>query len=47
MSNWPIPVLLTIAPCNGIICGNNAHQGYARRKAGILKSVGYFFVCAA
>lgn len=23
---------------------NNAHQGYARRKAGTLKSVGYLFL---
>lgn len=26
---------------------NNAHQGYARRKAGTLKSVGYLFPGAA
>lgn len=26
---------------------NNAHQGYARRKAGTLKSVGYLFLAAA
>jgi hypothetical protein len=26
---------------------NNAHQGYARRKAGTLKSVGYLFLGAA
>ena len=26
---------------------NNAHQGYARRKAGTLKSVGYLFLEAA
>jgi len=26
---------------------NNAHQGYARRKTGTLKSVGYLFLGAA
>ena len=40
-------LLLTPAIPGGSICSNNAHQGYARRKAGILKLVGYFFVCGA
>ena len=35
---------LTRAVTGGSICLNNAHQGYARRKAGTLKLVGYFFV---
>jgi|JI8StandDraft_2_1071088.scaffolds.fasta_scaffold429048_2 hypothetical protein len=40
-------LFLTPAKPSGSIRGNNAHQGYARRKAGTLKLVGYFFVAGA
>lgn len=35
---------LTSTLLGGTIGVNNAHQGYARRKAGTLKLVGFFFL---